>query len=167
MYLCPSFTPEPPDQSPPNCVQTSTPTQETHVWPYPLTPGYPKLQNLSRSGEKKLCFTNNALNFSRAAPGHGWIFMHKISSHYFISGSCCQVVMTLGSLQTDFRIHSRVIFWTKCKKMITKLSYSLMFSKCLCSDRLRKKIPKTDLNKRCRRATPTEWSKYATATVMM
>jgi len=27
MYLCPSFTPEPPDQSPPNFVHTFTPTQ--------------------------------------------------------------------------------------------------------------------------------------------
>jgi len=43
--------------------------------PDPLTPGYPKLQNLSRSQEKKLCFTKNvqmgdfsSLNFSLAAP---------------------------------------------------------------------------------------------------
>jgi len=28
LYLCLSFTSEPPDQYPPNCVQTSTPTQE-------------------------------------------------------------------------------------------------------------------------------------------
>jgi len=27
LYLCPSFTPEPPDQSPPNFAQTSPPTQ--------------------------------------------------------------------------------------------------------------------------------------------
>jgi len=41
--------------------------------PDPLTPGYPKLQNLNRSLEKKLCFTKNALNFSRKAPGPSWL----------------------------------------------------------------------------------------------
>jgi len=47
----------------PNFVQTTTPTKErflTQVWPRQLntlTPGNPKLQNLSRLQEKKLCFT--------------------------------------------------------------------------------------------------------------
>jgi len=31
----------------------------------------------------------------------------------------------------------------------------------------KKRIPKTDLNKKCRRASPTEKSKYAMATAMM
>jgi len=49
LYLCPLFTPEPPDQSLPNFAQTSPPTQErflTQAWPRnlnSLTPGYPKL----------------------------------------------------------------------------------------------------------------------------
>jgi len=44
LYLCPLFTPEPPDQSPPNFAQTTPPTQErflTQAWPHqpnPLTP---------------------------------------------------------------------------------------------------------------------------------
>jgi len=60
MNLCPSFTCKPLDQSQPNSAQTSTPTRErflTQVWPrqpYPLTLGYPKLQNLYRSLEKKI-----------------------------------------------------------------------------------------------------------------
>jgi len=61
----PSFTSKLPDQSPSNFAQTSTPTQGrflTQVWPCQpnlLTPGYPKLQNHSRSQEKKLCFIKN------------------------------------------------------------------------------------------------------------
>jgi len=51
------------DQSSPSFVQTSTPTQGrflTQVWPHlpdALTLVYPKLQNLNRSREKKLCET--------------------------------------------------------------------------------------------------------------
>jgi len=58
LYLCPSFTIESPDQSPPNFEQTSTHTQGrflTQVWPCKpdtLTLGYLKLQNLNRSLEK-------------------------------------------------------------------------------------------------------------------
>jgi len=48
-YPCPFFTPEPPDQTPPNFAQTSPPTQGrflAQAWPHqpnPWTPGYPKL----------------------------------------------------------------------------------------------------------------------------
>jgi len=38
-----------------------------------LTLGYSKLQNLSRSLEKKLCFTKNALNFLLAELGLDWL----------------------------------------------------------------------------------------------
>jgi len=61
LYLCPTFKCSPLDQSPTNFAQTSTSTQGrflTQVWhcqPDPLTSGYPKLQNLNRSMEKKLC----------------------------------------------------------------------------------------------------------------
>jgi len=44
------------------------------------TPGYPKLQNPNKSRERKLCVTQNvqmgdvsSSNFSRAAPGPGWL----------------------------------------------------------------------------------------------
>jgi len=47
----------------------STPTQGRFLTTQPRAPGYPKLQNPDRSLEKKLCFTKNALNFSRAVPG--------------------------------------------------------------------------------------------------
>jgi len=59
--VCPSFTPEPSDQSQPNFVHTSKPTRWrflTHVslrQPYPWTPGYPKLQNSNVSQMRKLC----------------------------------------------------------------------------------------------------------------
>jgi len=62
MYLCHSFTSEPPYQSPPNFAQTFPSTQGffTQVYPRqtnPLTLRYPKLQNLNRSLEEKLCVT--------------------------------------------------------------------------------------------------------------
>jgi len=58
MYLWPIFMHEQQDQSPSNFVQISAPTQRRfliQVWPCqlnPLTPGYPKLQNLNRSRRK-------------------------------------------------------------------------------------------------------------------
>jgi len=61
MYLCPSFTCQPP----PNFGQTSTPTWGRFLTQVLLlhlvTRGrmYCKLQNLSRSWEKKLCFSKN------------------------------------------------------------------------------------------------------------
>jgi len=57
MYLCNSFIRKPPDQSPPNFAQTSTPTQGrffAQAWPRQpdfRTPGYPKWV----TGEKTLC----------------------------------------------------------------------------------------------------------------
>jgi len=59
-----------PDQSPSYFAfaQTSTPTWGrflTQVWPRqpnPLTLGYPRLQNLSRSLEKKLCIAKKCLD---------------------------------------------------------------------------------------------------------
>jgi len=79
-YLCTLFMPKPPDQSPPNFAQASTPTQGrflTQAWPCqpnPWTQGYLKLQNPNASREKKLCFTKNvqmgnisSSNFSRTS----------------------------------------------------------------------------------------------------
>jgi len=50
-----------------------------------MTLGYPKLQNLNRSLEKKLCYTKKAVKFSQAALGPGWlvndIFDVEVLSH--------------------------------------------------------------------------------------
>jgi len=60
LYLCPLFTPEPPDQSPPNFAQTSTPTQGrflTQAWPRqpdPWTPGYPNSKTKKSHGRENL-----------------------------------------------------------------------------------------------------------------
>jgi len=44
---------------------------------------YPKLQNLNRAVEKKLCFTKNALNFPPQHRGPGWlVYIYKTDCLY-------------------------------------------------------------------------------------
>jgi len=79
LYLWPSYTCEPTNQSPPNFVQTSTSKRFlTQVWPRqsdPLTPGYPKLQNLNRSLEKKTLFYKKCIKFFPGIVNKEWIFI--------------------------------------------------------------------------------------------
>jgi len=84
LYLCLYLTSKPPNQSPPNFTQTSPPTQWrflTQVWP----PDFRVQQTLSRSREKKHCFTKNvqkgdliSLNFSQAVPGPSWLVSYNL-----------------------------------------------------------------------------------------
>jgi len=89
LYLCPSFTREPPYQSPPNFAQTSTPTQGrilTQVWPRqpkPPDPGVPQTPKPKQIMGEKLCFTKSiqmgdlvSFKFSRAVPGPGWLVIN-------------------------------------------------------------------------------------------
>jgi len=100
LYLCPSFTLKLPYQYPPNFVQTSPPTQGRFLTqvspcqPNSLSPGYPKLQNLSRSRAKKLCVMQNVqmgtlkIFLSCAALGLGWLCIKKSAREtLFDSGS--------------------------------------------------------------------------------
>jgi len=75
MCLCPSFKHKPLNQSPPNFAQTSTPTwggflkQVSPGQPDPLTPGYPKLQNLEKNFALQKCIKF----FPRTPLGPGWL----------------------------------------------------------------------------------------------
>jgi len=78
LYLCPSFTPEPPDQSPPNFAQTSPPTQGgflAHAWPHQPDPPDPRVPQTPKDVSSS--------NLSRAAPGPGWlVYIYKTDCLY-------------------------------------------------------------------------------------
>jgi len=73
--------------------------------------GNPKLQNLNKKLEKKLCFTKNAqmgdlisLNFFRAVPGLGWLVRFKslICSDKMGHLVCLNFVLILFEFQPNF-----------------------------------------------------------------
>jgi len=122
MYLpVSSFTCQPPDQSPPNFVQTFTPNQGkflTQVWPRlpnPLTLGYPKLQNLSRSTlEKKLCFTKN---------------VHK--GDLFFTGSAGPWFASISIYYTHECYHEQINFLVFVRKEFNETTLSISSILCL------------------------------------
>jgi len=92
LYLCRLFTHEPPDQSPPTQGWFLTPT-------LPLDPGVPQTSKPKWvAGEKTLCNVSSS-NFSRAAPGPGWL----VNISIYIKQTVCTYVPTYVPLSRPNR----------------------------------------------------------------
>jgi len=135
MYLWPSLTSDLPDQSKLNFARASPPTQGrflTEVWPCqpdPLTPGYPKLQNLNRSLEKKTLLYKNVLNFSRAASAPGWLVLNKTlySTRLWLANL---ITMLGGKRETNDRESSRLYGFPQDHLTLLNLKWTLL-EQCL------------------------------------